>query len=136
MMKATEAVAQRLGGLKPRVAIVLGSGLGFLADEVVNPVRIPYKTIPGFPEPGVAGHKGELVVGTLEGVPVIVQAGRFISMRGIPRGAGLHDDGDALERSTTSSRLVPRDSRLGKTRDGLVWNADRIDNFIGEKPQP
>ncbi len=75
--EATDAVKRRLGSLKPRVAIVLGSGLGFLADEVVDPIRIPYHTIPGFPEPGVAGHKGELVAGTLEGVPVIVQAGRF-----------------------------------------------------------
>src|SRR2546422_7655921 len=37
---------------------VLGSGLGFLAEEVANPIRVPYHTIPGFPEPGVAGHKG------------------------------------------------------------------------------
>src|SRR6476659_2187788 len=74
---ATKAVVARLGKVKPRVAIVLGSGLGFLADEVVDPIRILYSTIPGFPEPGVAGHKGELVAGTLEGVPVIVQAGRF-----------------------------------------------------------
>ena len=74
---ATDAVKKRLGNLKPRVAIVLGSGLGFLADEVDAAIRIPYSTIPGFPEPGVAGHKGELVAGTLEGVPVIVQAGRF-----------------------------------------------------------
>jgi purine-nucleoside phosphorylase len=56
---------------------VLGSGLGFLADEIVDPLRILYRDIPGFPEPGVAGHKAELVAGTLEGVPVIVQAGRF-----------------------------------------------------------
>jgi purine-nucleoside phosphorylase len=59
------------------VAIVLGSGLGFLADDVADPLRIPYRDVPGFPEPGVAGHKGELVAGTLEGVPVIAQAGRF-----------------------------------------------------------
>ena len=90
MMKATEAVAKRLGTLKPRVAIVLGSGLGFLADEVANPIRIPYRTIPGFPEPGVAGHKGELVAGKLEGVPVIVQAGRFHLYEGHPAAvAGL-----------------------------------------------
>lgn len=74
---ATKAVKQQLGSVQPRVAIVLGSGLGFLADEVVDPIRIAYSTIPGFPEPGVAGHKGELVAGKLEGVPVIVQAGRF-----------------------------------------------------------
>jgi len=87
---ATDAVKQRLGKLKPRVAIVLGSGLGFLADEVVNPIRIPYNTIPGFPEPGVAGHKGLLVGGTLEEVPVLVQAGRFHLYEGDPAGvAGL-----------------------------------------------
>jgi purine-nucleoside phosphorylase len=59
------------------VAIVLGSGLGFLSDEVRDGVRIPYAEIPGFPQPGVVGHKGELVAGTLEGVPVLVQSGRF-----------------------------------------------------------
>jgi purine-nucleoside phosphorylase len=82
--EATEAVKQRLGSLQPRVAIVLGSGLGFLADEVIDPIRIPYNTIPGFPQPGVAGHKGELVAGRLEGVPVIVQAGRFHLYEGHP----------------------------------------------------
>ena len=81
---ATKVVAERLGKLKPRVAIVLGSGLGFLADDVADPIRILYSTIPGFPEPGVAGHKGELVAGTLEGVPVIVQAGRFHLYEGHP----------------------------------------------------
>jgi len=74
---ALDAVRKKLGARKPRVAIVLGSGLGFLADDIADPLRIAYRDIPGFPEPGVAGHKGELVAGTLEGVPVIVQAGRF-----------------------------------------------------------
>ncbi len=79
VVAATHAVKQRLGKLEPRVAIVLGSGLGFLADEVTNPIRIPYHTIPGFPEPGV-----------LEGVPVIVQAGRFHLYEGHPAAvAGL-----------------------------------------------
>src|SRR6266513_5570696 len=87
---ATAAVATRLGKLKPRVAIVLGSGLGFLAEEVTEPIRIPYRTIPGFPEPGVAGHKGDLVAGKLEGVPVVVQAGRFHLYEGHPAAvAGL-----------------------------------------------
>lgn len=74
---AAAAVKKALGKLRPRVAIVLGSGLGFLADEVADPIEIPYRDIPGFPEPGVAGHRGLLVGGTLEGVPVLVQAGRF-----------------------------------------------------------
>jgi purine-nucleoside phosphorylase len=71
------AVTKRLGARRPRVAIVLGSGLGFLADQVQDAVRIPYADIPGFPQPGVAGHKGELVAGTLDGVAVLVQSGRF-----------------------------------------------------------
>lgn len=75
--EAAGAVARRLGKLKPRVAIVLGSGLAGVADAVHDPARILYKDIPGFPEPGAPGHKGELVGGTLEGVPVLVQSGRF-----------------------------------------------------------
>jgi purine-nucleoside phosphorylase len=74
---AADAVTRRLGARRPRVAIVLGSGLGFLGEEVQDAVRIPYADIPGFPQPGVVGHKGELVAGTLEGVPVLVQSGRF-----------------------------------------------------------
>jgi purine-nucleoside phosphorylase len=74
---AAEVIAKRLGKLKPQVAIVLGSGLAGVADAVRDPVRILYKDIPGFPEPGAPGHKGELVGGTLEGVPVLVQSGRF-----------------------------------------------------------
>jgi purine-nucleoside phosphorylase len=75
--RAVDAVAARLGPLRPRVAIVLGSGLARLAQEVQSAIRIPQSEIPGFPRPTVEGHKGDLVAGTLEGVPVIVQAGRF-----------------------------------------------------------
>jgi len=74
---ATEAVSRTLGSLAPRVAIVLGSGLGDAADEVRSATRIPYAEIPGFQKPGAPGHKGELVAGTLDGVPVLVQSGRF-----------------------------------------------------------
>ena len=82
--EATEAVASRLGDARPRVAIVLGSGLGHLTDEVESAIRIPHSAIPAFPQPTVAGHKGELVAGTLEGVPVIVQSGRFHLYEGHP----------------------------------------------------
>lgn len=74
---AADAVARRIAPRKPKVALVLGSGLGFLADRVEGAVRVPYSDIPGFPEPGVQGHKGELVAGHLGGVAVLVQAGRF-----------------------------------------------------------
>lgn len=74
---ATDTVAAALAGRKPRVAIVLGSGLGQLADQIDDAVRIGYADIPGFHVPTVQGHKGELVAGTLAGIPVIAQSGRF-----------------------------------------------------------
>lgn len=76
MTKAADVLAQRLGGLKPDLAIVLGSGLGPLAGEVENAVRIPYAELPGFPRSGVSGHAGEIVAGTFGGKPVLLLAGR------------------------------------------------------------
>ena len=62
--------------LVPDVAIVLGSGLGALADEVQDSVRVPYIDIPGMPVSGVSGHGGQLVVGRLNGVNVVIMKGR------------------------------------------------------------
>lgn len=61
---------------RPRIGVVLGSGLGAFADELAGPVAIPYAEIPGLPQPTVAGHSGRLVVGRLEETPVAVMAGR------------------------------------------------------------
>ncbi len=74
---AAEAVRRRLDGRAPATALVLGSGVGFLADQVTDAVRIAYRDIPGFPETTVQGHGGELVIGSLAGRPVMVQSGRF-----------------------------------------------------------
>lgn len=74
---AADAVRQAIGSRAPKVAVVLGSGLGFLGEEVKDAVRVPYRNIPGFPIPTVPGHKGELIAGTLDGVSVLVQSGRF-----------------------------------------------------------
>jgi len=87
---AFDAIAGRLAGFQPKVAIVLGSGLGSVADEVQSAIRLPYAEIPGFPAPGAPGHKGELVAGMLEGVPVLIQSGRFHLYEGhAPSVAGL-----------------------------------------------
>lgn len=59
-----------------RFGIVLGSGLGALADAATDAVRVPYRVLPGFPEGGVSAHRYELVAGLLAGVPVVVLAGR------------------------------------------------------------
>lgn len=71
-----DVLVDRLNGLMPRTAIVLGSGLGSLVDEVTDAIHIPYADIPGFPESAVSGHAGELVAGYLGGQPVIMLAGR------------------------------------------------------------
>lgn len=61
----------------PAAVLVLGSGLGAMADEIQDPVRIAYEDIPGFPRSTVAGHAGALVAGILEGVEVVAMQGRF-----------------------------------------------------------
>lgn len=61
----------------PKIAIILGSGLGSLSDDVDEKIVIEYKDIPNFPISTVAGHKGELIFGKLEGVDVLLMNGRF-----------------------------------------------------------
>jgi purine-nucleoside phosphorylase len=62
--------------LRPRLALVLGSGLGAFADTLENQTAIPYQDIPGWPPSTAAGHAGKLVVGTVDGTPVVALAGR------------------------------------------------------------
>ena len=71
-------------GLKPTVGIILGSGLGKLADKVENPVVIPYREIPGFPVSTAIGHKGNFIVGSLGGKTVIAMQGRIHYYEGYP----------------------------------------------------
>lgn len=61
----------------PKVGLILGSGLGVLADEISQPVKIPYKEIPNFPVSTVEGHAGQLVFGTLSDTHVVAMQGRF-----------------------------------------------------------
>jgi purine-nucleoside phosphorylase len=73
--EAAAALAGRIP-LQPKLAIVLGSGLGLLAAEVADGVSIPYSEIPHFPLSTAPGHAGRLIVGTFEGFPVAMMAGR------------------------------------------------------------
>jgi xanthosine phosphorylase len=73
---AAALLRQRLPGFAPRVALVLGSGLGGLADQIVDAHTIAYRDLPGFPVSTVQGHAGELVCGTLGGVAVLCMKGR------------------------------------------------------------
>lgn len=74
---AAEAIRTRLGNRRPKIAVVLGSGLGFLTEHIQDAVSIPYREIPGFPATTVIGHGAELVAGRLAGKQVLVQSGRF-----------------------------------------------------------
>lgn len=63
--------------LTPKVGLILGSGLGVLADHLEQPVSIAYHDIPFFPQSTVEGHAGELLIGTVQGTPVVLMKGRF-----------------------------------------------------------
>lgn len=67
----------QLGGFRPDVLMILGSGLGFLADELEQPIVVPYGEIPHFKPSTAPGHKGQFVFGYLEGKPVAVMQGRM-----------------------------------------------------------
>jgi purine-nucleoside phosphorylase len=82
--KAEEAAAsiRERTPAPPRVAIVLGSGLGAFADQIQHPTAIPYTDIPHFPRPTVEGHSGRLIVGTIDKTPVAVMQGRIHAYEG------------------------------------------------------
>lgn len=73
---ARSIIAARIS-VEPQIALILGSGLSELADDIDNPTIVPYAEIPGFLSTTVAGHRGDLVIGRLAGQPVAVMRGRF-----------------------------------------------------------
>jgi purine-nucleoside phosphorylase len=75
--EAAAVIRERLGVNAPACAIILGSGLGGLADRIENAKRLPYAEIPGFHTTNVVGHKGQFIAGTLGGREVVALAGRF-----------------------------------------------------------
>jgi purine-nucleoside phosphorylase len=74
--ESAEFLRALLDSLTPHIGIVLGSGLGAVAEAVASPVFIPYSEIPHFPRSTVEGHSGRIVAGLLNNVPVIVMQGR------------------------------------------------------------
>ena len=87
--EAAQALEERAGE-RPRVGVVLGSGLGAVAEAVSDPTEIPYEELPGFPRPTVEGHGGQVVAGRIGGVPVALLRGR----------AHLYEGGDLDELRT------------------------------------
>jgi purine-nucleoside phosphorylase len=121
--------------LVPRVGIVLGTGLGALAEEIEVDEAVAYDEIPGFPEPTVESHSGRLVLGSLGGTPVVAMQGRFHRYEGYSLQEVtfpvrvLHDLGaETLVVSNISGGMNPL-WRAGE----LVLIDDHI-NLLGDSP--
>ena len=95
---AAAAIRARAPNARPRVALVLGSGLGAIADAIVRPTMIGYADIPGFPRPGVAGHAGRLLLGELGGVSIACLQGRVHLYEGM--------GGDAVRLFVRTLKLI------------------------------
>ena len=81
---AADYIRQQIGGATPLAGIVLGSGLGRLADRIEDPIVIQYKSIPGFPVNTAVGHKFNFIIGRLAGREVMAMQGRFHYYEGYP----------------------------------------------------
>ena len=78
LSQAEKYIKEKIGGkYSPKIALILGSGLGALADEVQNPIKLKYHEIPAFKQSSIDGHVGQLVIGKLEGKEVLIMQGRI-----------------------------------------------------------
>src|SRR5690348_7163450 len=75
--QAADVIRSKIGNDKPAAAIILGSGLGRLADKITDRTVVEFREVPGFPSPTVVGHSGAVVAGTLGGKRVVALSGRF-----------------------------------------------------------
>jgi xanthosine phosphorylase len=132
---AAAAVISERAREAPRLGIVLGSGLGGIADALDDPVAIGYGELPGFPEPGVAGHGGRLVLGRLGGLSVAcLQGRRHIYEGGAP--TAMAAPVRALRRAGAEALLVTNAAGSLRAENGpgsLMAIADHI-NLLGVNP--
>lgn len=77
MKSIADDLSRRLGSLKPRHAVILGSGLGSMVEALEGAVHVPYGDLEGFPQSGVSGHAGEFVAGMIGATPVLMMSGRI-----------------------------------------------------------
>lgn len=135
MSGGADVIAARAPGFRPRIALILGSGLGSLADAVADPVVIPYADLPGFHVSTVAGHAGRLVLGELAGVPVACLQGRAHVYEGVDSGAirtpirALRAAGAQALLITSASGSLRREVGPGR----LLLVTDHI-NLMGVNP--
>ncbi len=76
LLRCRDEIQEKTGGFEPRMALILGSGLGNLGTQMELHAALPYREISGFPVSSVAGHAGKLLFGYLEGVPLVCMQGR------------------------------------------------------------
>lgn len=105
---SAEFLMGRLGSFRPKIAMILGSGLGYMAEMVENPISVPFFAIPYFRRSTAPGHAGRMVFGMLDGQPVAVMQGRF-----------HHYEGYSLEEVTFPVRVL----RLLGAEKLIVTNA-------------
>ena len=116
--QSADYIKEKIGEFIPKVAMVLGSGLGFLGDVVENPTAIPYGDIPHFKASTAPGHKGQLVFGALAGRPVAVMQGRMHHYEGY--------DYDEVSYAVRVLRLLGCDALIVTNAAGCVrtdWQA-------------
>ena len=134
-MTAADAIAERAPGFRPRLGLMLGSGLGELADRLEDRVQIPYGELPGFHVGGLAGHAGALVLGRLAGQPVAIFAGRWHVYEGIEGSAittpirTIHRLGAEMLLLTNAAGSLNPEAAPGS----LVCISDHI-NMLGFNP--
>jgi xanthosine phosphorylase len=132
---AAEEIARRARGFAPSLGLILGSGLGGLADAAEDAIELDYAGLPGFPEPGVAGHGGRLVLGHLGGLPVAFLQGRKHIYEGGDPGA-MRAPVRALRLSGAEALLVTNAAgslRVESQPGSLMAIADHI-NMLGVNP--
>jgi len=134
VVEATAFVRARTR-LVPQLAIILGSGLGALADAVGRDATIPYADIPHFPQSTAAGHAGNLVLGTLEEKPVVVMQGRAHFYEGYPLAQVIFPT--RVMRELGAGTLLVSNAAGGLNREfaagDLMVITDHI-NFMGSNP--
>ena len=116
--ESADYIKEKIGGFIPKVAMVLGSGLGFLGDVVEHPTAIPYGEIPHFKASTAPGHAGRLVFGTLAGRNVAVMQGRMHHYEGY--------DYDEVSYAVRVLRLLGCDTLIVTNAAGCVrtdWQA-------------
>lgn len=122
-------IVAEAGALRPSVHLVLGSGLGGLAERVEDSVHVHFSRLPGFPRTSVEGHEGCFLVGRIGGVPVLVQAGRFHFYEGV--GADVVAAPVRVGRALGAETLVLTNAVGGIRRDLVSGSIMLVDDHIG-----